>query len=851
MLQEITEIGILQHETRSFCFGLNSGKRLWSLSASSAEVRDQWINVLRTYQPKSLEAGSRVPHTTIGSIKKTFMKRGKGDPGTDAAPTSSNSAAPSSSSAPNSAASPTSNPTSPRSTPAQGTAATSPPSSPTNSVKVPEAPGSSPAPSHPQRIVSGVGIPPNPSSSPSSMTLASSPASIGMTRATTQIISNEPRVTLIIPSTYALWNPKLAWTPTPERPAWCFELASNLAPELSAWLSPLLSAATRFNMGWAFMMDWVRRIGNPLYSNGTILESIKSGMAKLSPCWTEFDKALLIAEAWDHTHNAVAKLRNQMSELRGLVDAKAAGWYVQLSEKSGEDMEFTYRREETRTPERPAWFFTPTDVAKVTIVADAFKILERAANSFNDHWQTAYEAGKSISLTNKQAAPAVRETILKALTALEPTWKEFEAAISAFDTWNSVSLYTLEVKQHISSLRRLFDSHKRDWLAHLDARTSFVPSNRCDYVFEQDRPSSAERPAWVFKFNLQTPSEISRGLLVLSTAANVFNSNWAIAFDWANKIGKNLATRSVIREGILTAFKDLELCWPNFENAIMMLEPWETAATDVIRQVSQLRGLVEESKEAWLGRLASSQEIKKGVPGLNTLSELDKFRLSGYGSEPSFAGSESPYFDSSRQPSFSGAPSSPSSSSGVVSTAGSFSGPTGGVDVVGTLDIGALNIGVGSSAPNTPMSASAGSTTDTRSIYENALAASREAASIAEAPDAKLAFVPGLGPGSFRNVDIYHAVLKELYRAQQIADIQPELLEKVRALIVETQQRHQTLCFKWALHFAREGSMSRSLEYYEALHEVLPDACVELDHELMLLKAEFNGESRAVSLASK
>lgn len=847
-MQEITEIGVLQHETRSFCFGLNSGKRLWSLSASSAEVRDQWIAVLRTYQPKSLEAGSRVPHTAIGSIKKTFLKRGKVESSNESSSGASNTASSSSTTAPASTSSPTSNPTSPRATNTPTATTTSPPSSPSSSVKVPDAPGSTGPQSHPQRIVSGIGLPGSPSS-PSSTHLSSSPASTGIPRATTQIISNEPRVTLIIPSTYAAWNPKLAWSPTPERPAWCYELAPNLAPELSAWLSPLLSAATRFNMGWAFMMDWVRRIGNPVYSNGAILESIKSGMAKLSPCWTEFEKALVIAEAWDVTHNAVSKLRNQISELRGLVDAKAAGWYVQLNEKGSEAMEFTYRREETRTPERPAWFFTPTDAA-MTSVADAFKILERAANSFNDHWQPAYEAGKAISSTNKQAAPAVRETILKALAALEPTWKEFDSAISAFDAWNSVSLYTLEVKQHISSLRRLFDSNKRDWLAHLDSRTSFVPSNRCDYVFEQDRPSTAERPAWVFKFNLQTPSEISRCLLILSTAANVFNSNWTIAFDWANKIGKNLATRSVIREGILSAFRDLESCWPSFESAITMLEPWETAATDVIRQVSQLRGLVEESREAWLGRLASSQELKNGTG----LSELDKFRLSGYGTEPSFAGSETSISQNvSRQASFSNGPSSPTASSGAASAAGSFSTP-GGTSTLGPLDIGSLSIG-NSSAPNTPMSSTANGSTftptsDARSIYENALAASREAASIADSPDTKLSFVPGLGPGSFRNADIYHAVLKELYRAQQLSDIQPDLLEKVRALIVETQQRHQSLCFKWAIHFAREGNMSRSLEYYEALHEVLPDACVELDHELMLLKAEFSTESRAVSLAS-
>lgn len=848
-MQEITEIGALQHETRSFCFGLNSGKRLWSLSATSAEVRDQWIAVLRTYQPKSLEAGSRVPHTTIGSIKKTFLKRGKTESSNDTSTPASSSNASSSSAATTSNASPTSNPTSPRTNNTQGTGPASPPSSPVSSAKVQDSPGSSTLSSSPQRIVSSGVIAPVNSSAPSSAIVGPTTAA-GITRATTQIVSNEPRVTLIVPSNYAIWNPKLAWTPTPERPAWCYELAPNLAPEISAWLAPLLSAATRFNMGWAFMMDWVRRIGNPLYSNLVILENIKQGMAKLTPCWTEFDKALLIAEAWDHTHNAVAKLRNQMAELRGLVDAKVSGWHVQLNEKS---MEFTYRREETRTPERPAWFFTPTDAA-MTVVADAFGILERAANNFNNHWEIAFDAAKTISLTNKQAAPAVRETILKALTALEPTWKEFDAAIAAFDSWNSVSLYTLEVKQHISSLRRLFDSHKRDWLAHLDSRSSFVPTNRSDYVFEQDRPSTAERPAWVFKFNLQTPSEISRGLLVLSTAANVFNSNWAIAFDWANKIGKNLATRSVIREGMLTAFKDLEGCWPHFENAILMLEPWETAATDVIRQVSQLRGLVEESREAWLGRLASSQELKNGVPGL---SELDKFRLSGYASEPSFAGSEAPYSqNASRQPSFSGLPSSPSSSSGITSTAGSFSGPVAGMDVVSSLDIASVSLASGPMTPNTPVTPvtsnglSANQSSDARLIYENALAASREAASIADTPDAKLAFVPGLGPGSFRNADIYHAVLKELYRAQQISDIQPDLLEKIRTLIVDTQQHHQALCFKWALHFAREGNMSRSLEYYEALHEVLPDACVELDRELGLLKAEFSTDSRAVSLAS-
>lgn len=878
-----------------------------------------------------MEAGTRVPHTTIGSIKKSLLKRSKTENSSDSAGVSSSSSNATSSNAQGSASSSTS-PTRPRAvaSPQANAAATSSPpkstgepSSPPNTAKIGTNTPSSPNTATPgggsatSSSASGATVPsssstanlygnPPLSSSPAIGSPSSALYGPGVPRATTQIISNEPRVTLLVPSVYATWTPKLAWPPTPERPAWCYELSPNLSPELTAWLSPLLSAATRFNMGWAFMMDWVRRIGNPVYANSTILDNIKQGMSKLTPCWVEFDKSLRIAEAWDGAHNAVGKLRNQIVELRGLVDAKVAGWYVQLNEKNAEEsMEFTYKRQETRTPERPAWFFTPSDGSAVTNVSEGFKILERAANSFNDHWQNAFEAGKTISATNRAAAPAVRETILKALTALEPTWKEFEAAIAAFDAWNSVSLYTLEVKQHISSLRRLFESQKREWLACLDTRTSFVPTNKTDYAFEHDRVPTADRPAWVFKFNLQTPSEISRGLLVLSTAANTFNSNWVVAFDWANKIGKNLATRSAIREGMLGAFRDLEACWPHFESAISMLEPWESAATDVIRQVSQLRGLVEESREAWLARLATSQEIRQptlipttapsvvpnqpsssiniattstntpisnntsstygndtaptsAIPGFQ---DLDQYRLS----EPTL----SPGLDEHghlRIPSFSSQHSP--SSSGVASMSGSFSGPSGGANVgVYSLNSslaaspGSSTVGVnldhsiggrtGGGIVSGPNAQNFGSSaTDARSIYENALAASREAASIADMPDTKLAFVPGLGPGSFRNADIYHAVLKELYRAQQIPDIPADLLEKVRTQITSTQERHRSLCFKWALFYAREGNMPRSLEYYEALHEVLPDACVELDRELGLLKAEFSTDSRAVSLAS-
>lgn len=617
---------------------------------------------------------------------------------------------------------------------------------------------------------------------------------------------------MLVPTTFASWNPKLAWTPTPERPAWCYELAPNLPPELSAWLSPLLSAATRFNMGWAFILDWVRRIGNPAFANTVILESIKQGMTKLTPSWTEFDKALRLAEAWDTTHNSVAKVRNQISELHGLVDAKVSGWHVQLADKAVTEenpMEFTYKRQDSGTPERPAWFFIPSDAS--TAVGDAFKIFEKAATIFNDNWQLAFEASKSISATNRQAAPSVKETISKALIALEPSWKEFDAAIASFEAWNQLSLYTLEVKQHVAYLKRLHDSHKRDWLAHLDSRTSFVPVNKSDHLFEHDRPSTADRPAWAFKFNLQTPSEISRGLLVLSTASNIFNSNWAVSFEWANKIGKNMATRAAIREGILTAFKALEDSWPHFESAITMLEPWESAATEIIRQVSQLRGLVEESKETWLARLATSQEIMTPIVAAD-------FRLSGFG--------------------------------GADASGSGFDSPTAGGSVSSTQ---APSLGFSSGTPSQTISPNSlpSSNSDARSIYENALAASREAASLSDQPDAKLNFVPGLGPGSFRNCDIYRSVLKELYRAQQLPDVQSDTLELVRSLIVDTQQRHRALCFQWALHFAREGHMPRSLEYYEALHEVLPDACAELDRELMSLKAEFSAsDTGSMSLGS-
>jgi len=625
---------------------------------------------------------------------------------------------------------------------------------------------------------------------------------------------------MLVPTTYANWSPKLAWPPTPERPAWCYELASNLAPELSAWLSPLLSAATRFNMGWAFILDWVRRIGNASFSDSLVLENIKQGMSKLTPSWNEFDKALRLAEAWDATHNTVAKLRNQIIELHGLVDAKVAGWHVQLAGKKAAEenvMEFTYKRQDSGTPERPAWFFIPSDAS--TAVADAFKIFEKAATIFNDNWQVAYETSKSISATNRQAAPQVKDTIAKALVALEPSWKEFELAIAEFEAWNPVSLYTLEVKQHVASLKRLHDSHKRDWMAHLDSRTSFVPVNKSDYSFEHDKPSTAERPAWAYKFNLQTPSEISRGLIVLSTASNIFNSNWFVAFDWANKIGKNMATRAAIREGVLGAFKMLETSWPHFETSITMLEPWETAATEIIRQVSQLRGLVEESRETWLARLATSQEFAS--PPVSSLAPVgDNFRLSGFGNDPT-----TPHgFDS------------PTSHNGSVSSAQSTS----------------IFSSASPSLTISPSSLASTFTNDARSIYENSLAANREAQSITENPDAKLNFVPGLGPGSFHNCDIYRAVLKELYRAQQLSDITPDTLDKVRSLIVETQQLHRTLCFKWALHFAREGNMPRSIEYYEALHEVLPDACSELDKELMSLKAEFaaSHDTNSMSLGS-
>jgi len=854
MMSEIKEIGPLAHETRAFCFGLNSGKRLWVLSAGSAEVRDQWIAVLRTFQPKQMEAGSKVPHTAIGSIKKTLMKKSKTESSGEATSNSSTAISHSTSgshisitpalSPPSSSSSYNAHATSPRAAQTQTASSSSPAASTSDSsstspqaststtststtststansatastttvtsLPIPQSgapPSSEVSPGVPTSLTSATRSPPTSSVVPA---MSSTPTTSSVAFASPRYIqSNEPRATHVFPTTFSAWTPKLAWNPTPERPAWCYELAPGVTPELSAWLSPLLSAATRFNMGWAYILDWVRRIGNPAFSNALILDSIKQGLSKLTPCWNEFERARGLAESWDATHGAVAKLRNQISELHGLVDAKVAGWHVQLAHKTADEgMEFTYVRDQAATPERPAWYFIPSVAS--TEVGEAFKIFERAASIFNDNWQLAFEASKGITGTTRTSAPGLKDTISKSLAALEPCWKEFDAAVSAFEAWNTVSLYTLEVKQQVSSLRRLYDSHKRDWLAQLDSRSSFVPHNKTDYVFEHDRVSTADRPAWGYKFNLQTPGEISRGLLVLSTASNIFNSNWAVAFEWANKIGKNMATRAAIREGILESFRTLENSWPHFENAITMLEQWESAASEVIRQVSQLRGLVEESKDMWLGKLATSQEIT----GFSPIGE--NFRLSGFATDAWEATSAQ------------------TSPTGPQTPTGSISGSS-----MTTMMM-------------TPPSASGVSiAVDARSIYENTLAANREAASIADLPDTKLNFVPGLGPGSFRNVDIYRTVLKELYRAQQLPDVQNDVLEKIRALVVETQQRHRDLCFKWAVHFAREGNMARSLEYYEALHEVLPDACVELDRELMALKAEFSaGNTDSVSLAT-
>ena len=66
LLKEITEVGHILHETRNFCIGLRTEKRLYVVSCDDESSFDQWLHKFQAIQPKELD--SEVRDASVGRL---------------------------------------------------------------------------------------------------------------------------------------------------------------------------------------------------------------------------------------------------------------------------------------------------------------------------------------------------------------------------------------------------------------------------------------------------------------------------------------------------------------------------------------------------------------------------------------------------------------------------------------------------------------------------------------------------------------------------------------------------------------------------------------------------------------
>jgi hypothetical protein len=58
--KDLIEVGHILHETRSWCIGLRTEKRLYVVSCEDEQAFEQWLTVFRDIQPKELDSEVRL-----------------------------------------------------------------------------------------------------------------------------------------------------------------------------------------------------------------------------------------------------------------------------------------------------------------------------------------------------------------------------------------------------------------------------------------------------------------------------------------------------------------------------------------------------------------------------------------------------------------------------------------------------------------------------------------------------------------------------------------------------------------------------------------------------------------------
>lgn len=56
LLKDIIEVGHILHETKSYCIGLRTEKRLWVFSCDNEQSFTEWLEKLQSIQPQELGA---------------------------------------------------------------------------------------------------------------------------------------------------------------------------------------------------------------------------------------------------------------------------------------------------------------------------------------------------------------------------------------------------------------------------------------------------------------------------------------------------------------------------------------------------------------------------------------------------------------------------------------------------------------------------------------------------------------------------------------------------------------------------------------------------------------------------
>lgn len=391
------------------------------------------------------------------------------------------------------------------------------------------------------------------------------------------------------------------WEGTHEKPAWAYDYNDTFPEELSLVLEQLVAVSQTFNEEWSNLTEWSRKITSGECTKGTILQNIKQGLGKIELLWTSYEQIIAKCQAWNRTSMITEMINKMYISIKSLVEGKSTGWFIQLSSNISDEAQFelTYKREKAPTTDKPAWSYQ-IDPKSSKEVIQSMESLQKAANSFNEGWVIAIEASRKIGRSSF-ASSELKSQIDLGFATIQSSWKDYDIALAGLEKWNTNSLYTLEIKQHVNSLKRLAESKRKEWMTLLDRYQQNVKNN---FDFEQEFESSDAQPAWYFKYSLTTPVEISGGLSKLKLASTNFNTLYSNALSQYQSLSPSNVVE--VKVSVVNSFNQMESCWSEFESALDELSQWNPVH-EVIGQIKQmmdsLKALIENKKKEWIEKM--------------------------------------------------------------------------------------------------------------------------------------------------------------------------------------------------------------------------------------------------------